>query len=119
MADYPPLRLDSRMPFGKYKGFTLREIGRNDKSYVIWIHEKTTAKLDFNPYTADYSEEEDLLLDYLKKHPNPYNLEFDELKKAVMVSLTIVKKKGEPGLDDWDDTQYAKPDFSSYYGSVY
>lgn len=125
MAKYPPLTLDCRMPFGKYQGLTLREIGQKSRSYVVWVHEQTSAALSFDPYKVDYHEkpklqgDDGLLQEYLDKHSNPYNLNPYELKIAVLSTLAIVNKQGEPGLGDWDDTKYVKPDYSSYYGSVY
>lgn len=31
------IQLDDEMPFGKYKGKTLREVIESDKSYIEWV----------------------------------------------------------------------------------
>jgi len=114
MANYPPLSLSSKMPFGKYKGDTIRSIIKNNPGYIDWLVNNTSVRINF-----DEQNQEDELEEYLSAHPNPYGLNSYELRIAVLASLCIVRKQGEPGLDDWDDTQYARPDHSSYYGSVY
>lgn len=119
------LHLDSAMPFGKYKGYTLREIGIKDLSYLYWLYDKSDADLGFDPYTIDFSEDdkreydEILLGDYLDNHPNPFNLERWELKAAVLSNITRVKKVGNPTVDDWDDEVYQKPEYKNVvYGNA-
>lgn len=114
MANYPPLSLSSKMPFGKYKGDTIRSIIKNNPGYIDWLVNNTSVKINF-----EEQEQEDELEKYLNKHPNPYGLNLFELRIAVLSAMNTITKRGEPGLNDWDDTQYVKPDHFSYYGSVY
>lgn len=52
MPDYKPLSLDDNMPYGKYKGQTLREIISKDKDYMEWIIEQHSLNVtdDVNEY---------------------------------------------------------------------
>lgn len=49
MPRYKPLRLDDNMPFGKYKGFTIREIIEMDSQYFNWLKNKTDVQFDLSP----------------------------------------------------------------------
>ncbi len=114
MANYPPLSLNSKMPFGKHKGLLIKVLVERHPDYVDWLLANTDVKITF-----EEQEQEDELEKYLNKHPNPYGLNLFELRIAVLSAMNTITKRGEPGLNDWDDTQYVKPDHFSYYGSVY
>lgn len=114
MANYPPLSLNSKMPFGKHKGLQVKVLLEKYPDYVEWLLANTSVRINF-----EEQKQKDEFEKYLQKHPNPYGLNPYELRIAVLSTLSIINKQGEPGLDDWDDTKYIKPDHSSYYGSVY
>lgn len=128
MSRYRPLNVTDTMPFGKYIGKALFEIGIEDVSYLHWLCEKAGVELSFDPHNVDYFSylgsnveyDEKLLNEYLDQHPNPFNLERWELKLAVLSSINRVKKTGNPTVDDWDDEVYQKPEYKSVrYGNTY
>jgi hypothetical protein len=44
--EYPPLNLESNLPFGKYKGDLLEDVIMEDPGYVEWLIENTDVTLD-------------------------------------------------------------------------
>jgi len=46
MSRYKPLRLGDKMPFGKYKGLTIKEIITKDYNYFKWLENQTNVKFD-------------------------------------------------------------------------
>lgn len=94
MSDYPPLTLVSRLPFGKYVGYTVKEVMSIDEGYIKWWLQNVDI-----PITM---EEEDELDEYITNHPNPFNLNRSQLTKAIVFTLTRITTKGYPTADDWD-----------------
>jgi len=41
----PPLKLDSKITFGLYRGRTVKEVLHNDIGYMRWIRDSTKIKL--------------------------------------------------------------------------
>lgn len=39
------LKLNDRLPIGKYKGQTIKQIGQKNKGYLTWLHKNTDYKL--------------------------------------------------------------------------
>lgn len=97
MAQYPPLSLDSRMPFGKYKGMVVRQMMKEDPAYTKWLLENTSVKV-----CPGEAKQEDELQAFLQAHPNPFRLNPWELKVAVLSRLSQVKKFANPSTNDWD-----------------
>lgn len=115
MAKYPPLSLNSKLPFGKYRGRIVRDIIKEDTQYIEWLVNNTSVEINF-----DEVEQEDELHKYILDHYNPYNLAYSELRLAILSSLNVVKKQGNPTVGDWDDEVYQKPEYKSVrYGAVY
>lgn len=110
MSKYPPLKLSSIMPFGKYQGKLVKDIVAINRGYIQWLEDNGIARFDL-------TEEKDELAEYLLNHPNPFNLEPAELYKAVASTLTRVKKKGDPQIGDWDNIKYVPP--VPMYGKAY
>lgn len=38
--------LQTKLPFGKYKGLTVEAVGKFDASYLLWLNQKTDAEFD-------------------------------------------------------------------------
>jgi len=51
--EYPPMALDDRFKFGKYKGRELWQVIRDDSDYVAWAMENLGLLLD-NEAFADF-----------------------------------------------------------------
>jgi len=113
---YPPLGLDSTMPFGKYKGRTIRELMKVDQQYLNWLTENTTVRISYEQVKQENDFDKTLL-----EHPNPCQLSLNLLKIAIIANSSRIKMFGDPGIDDWDDYKYVKPEKKevSYYGSTY
>jgi len=46
MSHYPPLKFESTMPFGKYKGTAIAEIADKDPEYILWLVNNTDARVE-------------------------------------------------------------------------
>ena len=57
---YPPLTLESNLPFGKYKDCSLRDIIMENPNYIQWLIDNCNVELD-----ADAMELLDASLDNL------------------------------------------------------
>lgn len=114
MVKYPPLSLNSKLPFGKYKGRIVKDVIKQDAQYIEWLVNNTSVEINF-----DEKEQEDELHRFISNHPNPFDLPYFELKIAILSSLNRIKKLGKPTVNDWDEEVYQKKEYANVvYGNA-
>lgn len=116
MKKYPPLGLNSTMPFGKYKGVTIRELIKKDQQYLNWLTENTSVEISYEQVKQESDFDKKVL-----EHPNPCSLPLSLLRIAMTVNSTRITTPGKPSLDDWDDYEYVEPERKEVkgYGNTY